>query len=104
MATLYRRMYSPQFKHGWLLEVRQDWQPSPYGDGGEIFAGWRVHPDGDRFDVPHLVVAMRQDITREVPMEMDLHYGKLVPLGTAKQSTNDPANSLEQAKQKGGSQ
>lgn len=95
MATLYRRIYSPQFKHGWLLEVAADWRQQP---AGEVFMGWRVHPDGDRLEPPRLVIASREDITREQPMEMDLFYGKLVPLGTAKQSTSDPANSLELAR------
>jgi uncharacterized 2Fe-2S/4Fe-4S cluster protein (DUF4445 family) len=45
--------------------------------------------DGDELDGLHIVMAAPEDVISLTPMEMDLHYGTLVPLGTAKIGTKD---------------
>lgn len=53
---------------------------------GETLTGIKVNRDGDEGDGLHIVMASRADVISLTPMEMDLHYCTLVPLGTAKVS------------------
>jgi hypothetical protein len=56
---------------------------------GLTLTGIKVTRDGDELDGLHIVMAAPEDVISLTPMEMDLHYGTLVPLGTAKIGTKD---------------
>jgi hypothetical protein len=56
---------------------------------GRTLTGIKVTRDGDEGDGLHIVMAAPEDVISLTPMEMDLHYGTLVPLGTAKIGTKD---------------
>jgi hypothetical protein len=56
---------------------------------GKTLTGVKVTRDGDEMDGVHIVMAAPEDVISLTPMEMDLHYGTLVPLGTAKLGIKD---------------
>jgi hypothetical protein len=56
---------------------------------GPTITGIKVTRDGDELDGIHVVMASPADVISLTPMEMDLHYGTLVPMGTAKIGIRD---------------
>jgi hypothetical protein len=52
---------------------------------GQTLTGTKVNRDGDEpDDALHIIMAAPEDVLSLKPYEMDLLYGTLVPLGTAK--------------------